>query len=75
MSLPSLLSFIPVLLLAATVGMAQAAPKAAVSKYSKQSAVEYGQVCADMIGQIPAFSCLDGTIVPITVDGKTPTGY
>lgn len=75
MSLPSLLSLIAALLLAATVGMAQAAPKAAVSKYSKQSAVEYGQVCADMIGQIPAFNCLDGTIVPITVDGKTPAEY
>lgn len=31
----------------------------------------YGEACKKEIGDIPAFSCTDGVIVPITVDGKT----
>jgi hypothetical protein len=68
MKITSLLS---ALCLAAAVGGAHAA----TPKIVTQSLQEYGQECAEMIGQIPAFDCLDGTIVPITVDGKTPTEY
>jgi cytochrome c551/c552 len=57
--------------LAASVGAAHAA----TPKMVGQSLHEYAEACADMIGQIPAFDCTDGTIVPITVDGKTPTEY
>ena len=36
-----------------------------------QSPVEaYANACRKAIGPIPAFSCADGAIVPITVDGK-----
>ena len=31
---------------------------------------EYAQMCTDLIGEIPAFDCLDGDIVPITVNGE-----
>lgn len=31
---------------------------------------EYGRQCAEQIGEIPAFSCMAGEEIPITVDGK-----
>jgi hypothetical protein len=31
----------------------------------------YGEACRKEIGDIPAFSCADGVVVPITVDGQT----
>jgi hypothetical protein len=37
------------------------------------SVLKYGQMCAQEIGEIPPFNCDDGTVVPITVDGKTPS--
>jgi hypothetical protein len=55
--------------LLALVGAAQAAD----GKLSPQ--VAYGQQCAREIAKIPAFDCNAGTIVPITVDGKTPLDY
>lgn len=39
---------------------------------------EYGKQCAEKLGPIPAFSCLDDSIgqdIPITVDGQAPTQY
>jgi len=42
---------------------------------SHQSVLQYGQMCAKLIGEIPPFDCNKGTIVPITVDGKTPEKY
>ncbi|WP_204376609.1 hypothetical protein, partial [Methyloceanibacter marginalis] len=35
----------------------------------------YGRECAELIAEMPPFNCLDGEIVPITVDGKTPERY
>lgn len=40
-----------------------------------QSLLEYGEMCAKLIGQVPAFDCTKGTVVPITVDGKEPSSY
>ncbi|RED50824.1 hypothetical protein [Aestuariispira insulae] len=37
--------------------------------------IDYGNQCAAAIAQIPAFNCLDGEIIPITVGGKTPDSY
>jgi len=37
--------------------------------------VQYGDDCAKRIAAAPAFNCLDGEIIPITVDGKTPDAY
>lgn len=34
------------------------------------SASSYGRACAQRIAEVPAFRCGDGTLVPITVDGK-----
>lgn len=70
-------SWISILCLAATATanlVHAAAPKAIVA-IDKQSLREYGQVCAETIGRIEPFDCLKGTIVPITVDGKTPSAY
>jgi len=30
---------------------------------------QYGRACAEKLGKIPSFSCFDGKIIPITVDG------
>ena len=35
----------------------------------------YGRECAELIAEMPPFNCLDGELVPITVDGKTPEKY
>jgi hypothetical protein len=36
---------------------------------------DYGRECAELIAEIPPFNCLDGEIIPITVNGKTPKAY
>jgi hypothetical protein len=40
-----------------------------------QTAFEYGQECAAKVSPVPAFSCMDGKLIPITVNGKTPAAY
>ena len=40
-----------------------------------ETLLQYGQMCTDLIGEIPAFNCNDGEIVPITVNGKIPKDY
>jgi hypothetical protein len=40
-----------------------------------QTLLQYGQMCVDMIGKIPAFDCTKGAVVPITVNGQTPSEY
>lgn len=37
--------------------------------------VAYGKACAERIAEAPPFSCLDGDIVPITVNGEIPAEY
>ena len=37
--------------------------------------VQYGKDCAMLIAAAPPFNCLDGEILPITVDGQTPAAY
>ena len=44
-------------------------PRAADDAYD---VVRYGRDCAKLIAEAPPFNCLDGDVVPITVDGKTP---
>lgn len=58
------------LILAGLLGLASTAQAAKVSPQ-----VAYGQQCAREIAKIPAFDCNAGTVVPITVDGKTPSEY
>jgi hypothetical protein len=36
---------------------------------------DYGRDCARLIAEVPPFNCLDGEIIPITVNGKTPETY
>jgi hypothetical protein len=48
---------------------------AAASDGDTYDVVQYGKDCARLIADAPPFSCLDGDIVPITVDGKTPDAY
>src|SRR4051812_17874817 len=50
-------------------------PAMAKAPSQPQSALQYGETCVQMIGEIPPFDCNQGTIVPITVDGKTPEHY
>ncbi len=38
-------------------------------------AQDYAAACRGEIGDIPAFSCADATIIPITVDGQEPYDY
>ena len=51
------------------------APVSAASSKDEQSVLKYGEMCAQEIAEIPPFNCDDGTVVPITVDGKTPSQY
>jgi len=37
--------------------------------------IQYGKDCARLIAEAPPFNCLDGDIIPITVNGKTPEKY
>jgi len=50
-------------------------PEVLLHKIKTQTITEYGQQCADLIGDIPAFNCNDGVNVPITVNGKVPEKY
>ena len=60
------------LLLLLTSGVARAADGTADTEYD---VVQYGKDCARLIAEAPPFDCLDGEIVPITVDGQTPAAY
>lgn len=44
-------------------------------KRAEYDIVQYGKDCAKLIADAPPFNCLDGEIIPITVDGKTPATY
>ncbi len=35
----------------------------------------YGRQCAQEVAQVPAFSCMAGEVIPITVNGQTPQSY
>ncbi|MBM4267034.1 MAG: hypothetical protein FJ144_10530 [Deltaproteobacteria bacterium] len=53
-----------------------AAPAFAAEKSKGEyDIIAYGKECAELIAEAPPYNCLDGDIVPITVDGKTPTEY
>jgi hypothetical protein len=54
--------------LAGVVGMAGAA-------HAGQTLQQYADMCTREIGQIPAFNCNSGTVIPITVNGKEPEKY
>jgi len=40
-----------------------------------ESYADYAEQCRVEIGDIPAFSCADGAVVPITVNGQPPATY
>lgn len=41
-----------------------------------ETVLQYGETCAKAIEALPAFNCLDGEVIPITVDGgQTPIEY
>ena len=40
-----------------------------------QTFYQYGEQCAKEVTPIPAFSCMAGETIPITVDGKIPAKY
>jgi hypothetical protein len=40
-----------------------------------QNIIEYGQECKQKVSDIPAFNCMNGELVPITVNGGTPAAY
>ncbi len=40
-----------------------------------QTLEDYGDMCRQAIADVPSFSCLDGAIIPITVNGKVPAEY
>ena len=52
---------------------ASAAP--GVIEIGDDDVVQYGKACAELIAAAPPFNCLDGDIIPITVDGSAPTEY
>lgn len=68
---------VPVLLAAALLLVACDVARAAdaAAEDASYDIVKYGKECAQLIAEAPPFSCLDGEVVPITVDGKTPETY
>jgi hypothetical protein len=40
-----------------------------------QDLAAYGKMCAIAIRELPPFNCHDGVVIPITVNGQTPTRY
>jgi hypothetical protein len=61
--------------LSLAVATALASSAMAVAADEPYDIVAYGRDCAKLIAEAPPFDCLDGEIVPITVDGKTPEEY
>ena len=59
---------------AAALVLALALP-AGAAEDDDYDVVQYGDDCAALIAAPPPFNCLDGEIIPITVDGKTPDTY
>ena len=51
------------------------APPTSSSAQSGYDIIQYGKDCAQLIAEAPPFNCLDGDVVPITVDGRTPETY
>lgn len=43
--------------------------------FAQDSRQDYAAQCAAAVGTIPEFSCAEGDVVPITVNGQTPTTY
>ncbi|MTI08355.1 hypothetical protein [Curvivirga aplysinae] len=62
---------LPLLLLGIAFSFAQSG----TAKAESQDIIEYGKMCAAAIKSIPAFDCMEGTVIPITVNGKTPDRY
>ncbi len=62
----NVLTTVAVLLLAGAPPMTQAGEVSA----DGETVAAYGAACAAAIGDIPAFDCRDGEIIPITVNGK-----
>lgn len=51
---------------------------AGAGRCAAQDIIAYGRECAKKVAPIPAFDCLDekkGSVVPITVNGVTPSKY
>jgi hypothetical protein len=68
-------SWIAAALTALLAASARAGAPTAAPTDDRYDVVKYGQDCARLIAQAPPFNCLDGDVVPITVDGETPQKY
>ena len=64
--------FVPLFAAAGLLSLLPASESRAQEAYDIH---KYGQECARLIAEIPPFNCLDGEIIPITVNGKTPETY
>ena len=58
-----------------TLAFALAFIVASITGAAAQSSATYGAECAHDVAPVPAFSCADGIVVPITVNGVTPETY
>lgn len=45
------------------------------SSLPAKTTIQYGQECAAKVSPVPAFSCMKGELIPITVNGKIPSAY
>jgi len=53
------------------VALAVVVPAAATA----EDIIDYARQCAAAIAPVPAFNCLDGVVVPVTVNGEAPARY
>ena len=44
-----------------------------ISTWAQSTTAIYGEACRAQVGEVPSFSCKDGVVVPITVDGAAAT--
>ena len=56
--------------------IASCTPHSEPTKSEGQDLASYGNMCSEVIRDLPSFSCSTGTMVPITVNGgETPGSY
>lgn len=66
----------PTLALLALLGACDGVERREVAERSRDWSVQdYAQACREAVGEVPAFSCLDGVEVPVTVAGVVPETY
>ena len=71
----SLTAAIVALVLSSRLALAADLPPKEPIPVDPHDVISYGKACAELIAEVPPFNCLDGEIVPITVNGRTPERY